>query len=82
MSKVIRIDQMKQMLGLSKSCIYQLIKDELLPNGFKISRRAVGWLENDVQTIMRLRSEGKSVGQISSLVREINARANGQLNAE
>ncbi len=40
--------QVETRTGLSRSTIYQYIKDGAFPKPFPLGRRAVGWLESDV----------------------------------
>lgn len=47
---IIRLPQVKQRTGLSRSTLYLLIKDRKFPMPIQIGARAVGWLESDVDT--------------------------------
>ena len=44
----LRRKQVETRTGLSRSMIYQHIKDGAFPKPFPLGRRAVGWLESDV----------------------------------
>lgn len=46
--KIIRITQVKERTGLSRSTLYSLIKEKKFPAPVAISVRAVGWLSSDV----------------------------------
>jgi len=46
---VIRLPQVCALVGLSRSMIYLLESQGLFPHRLKIGKRAVGWLEREVQ---------------------------------
>lgn len=46
--KVLRLTDVTQKTGLSRHRIAELEKLELFPQRFKISLRAVGWLESEI----------------------------------
>ena len=53
--KTIRILRQPEVLartGLSKSTIYQLIKEKQFKPPIKLGARAVGWLENDIDEFL------------------------------
>ncbi len=45
---IIRLPQVKQRTGLSRSTIYELIKRGQFKKPISLGARAVGWLESDV----------------------------------
>ena len=44
----LRRKQVEQRTGLSRSTLYQFIKDGAFPKPVPLGRRAVGWLESEV----------------------------------
>ncbi|MFZ2999140.1 MAG: AlpA family phage regulatory protein [Undibacterium umbellatum] len=48
MQTIIRLPQVKQRTGLSRSTIYSLIKVGQFKAPISLGARAVGWLESDV----------------------------------
>lgn len=46
--RIIRLKEVISMTGLSRSTIYQYIKDGLFPPQIKLGLRCVGWTETDV----------------------------------
>lgn len=48
-TRVLRMKGMPERCGLSRSALYQKIKEGSFPRGFALSARAVGWLESDVE---------------------------------
>jgi prophage regulatory protein len=46
---ILRLPQVKQRTGLSRSTIYARIKAGLFKSPISLGARAVGWLESDVE---------------------------------
>lgn len=46
--KTLRIKQVKELTGLSRSSIYFYMKLGTFPKNFQLTARSVGWLEKDV----------------------------------
>lgn len=49
--RVLRMNEVMYITGLSKSSVYRLTADkiEAVPNSISLGGRAVGWLESEVQ---------------------------------
>lgn len=47
-NRILRLTEVKEVTGLSRSTIYQYIKDGLFPPQIKLGLRCVGWTEKDV----------------------------------
>ena len=45
---ILRLPQVEQRTGLSRSTLYQYMKDGYFPKTVPLGPRAVGWLESDV----------------------------------
>ena len=45
---ILRLPQVEQRTGLSRSTLYQYMKDGYFPKPIPLGPRAVGWLESDV----------------------------------
>jgi prophage regulatory protein len=41
--KILRLDDVLDMLGIGRSTLYRMIKEGTFPSGQKISKRCVGW---------------------------------------
>jgi len=52
---IIRLPQVKQRTGLSRSTIYSLIKDGQFKPPINLGARAVGWLESDISEFIESR---------------------------
>ncbi|WP_292931774.1 AlpA family transcriptional regulator [Noviherbaspirillum sp.] len=52
---IIRLPQVKQRTGLSRSTIYSLIKAGQFKAPISLGARAVGWLESDVSDFIESR---------------------------
>jgi prophage regulatory protein len=48
MSKILRLQEVLNRTGLSKSAIYEQIHQGQFPKQIKIAPRTVGWLESEV----------------------------------
>ncbi|KIF81277.1 helix-turn-helix transcriptional regulator [Noviherbaspirillum autotrophicum] len=61
--RILRLQQVKEHTGLSRSTIYALIKAGLFPAPILLGARAVGWLESDVSEFIegRVKASRKSV---------------------
>lgn len=46
--RIIRIEEVKKMTGLSRSTIYRLMDKGGFPNRIVLSARSVGWVESEV----------------------------------
>lgn len=54
-NNMIRMNVVKEMTGLSRSTIYQFIKDGKFPEQIKLGERASGWLESEVDDWLQKR---------------------------
>ena len=46
--RLLRIDEVLEMVGISKSVLYEMIGREQFPRPVRISLRAVGWRQRDI----------------------------------
>lgn len=53
--RILRIDEVVRLTGLSKAMIYALIKQGLFPRPVLLSKRAVGWIEEDLEAWIKSR---------------------------
>lgn len=47
--RLLRLPQVMEVVGLSRSTIYALQEEERFPKRVKLATRAVGWLEAEIQ---------------------------------
>lgn len=47
--KILRLPEVKNSTGLSRSSIYLRIAEDDFPKSISLGGRAVGWLESDIQ---------------------------------
>lgn len=59
--KILKMPQVSEVTGLSKSSIYELIRDGKFPKQIKLSVRSVGWLESDIDSWLDARIAGEVV---------------------
>ena len=57
---ILRINEVKNITSMSNSTIYELIKTNKFPRPKRIGKRAVGWLENDIQAWLDSRPQAGS----------------------
>ena len=60
MERILRIKDVIKITAMSNSTIYELIKSNDFPRPKRIGKRAVGWLENDIQNWVDSRPLGGS----------------------
>ena len=49
MNRIIRLPEVKEMTGLSRSTIFTAMKLGKFPKSFKISDNATGWMLDDIE---------------------------------
>ena len=64
----LRLPQVKTKTGLSRSAIYAQQEEGIFPPSIPLGARAVGWLEAEVEAVIRARSRGHSDEMIRQLV--------------
>ena len=47
--QILRLEQVCRMTGLSKSLVYQMEAEQRFPKRIRLTERAVGWIEGEVQ---------------------------------
>jgi prophage regulatory protein len=52
---ILRLPEVRQITGLSRSSIYALQTTQSFPHSVKLSERAVGWLESEVRIWLEAR---------------------------
>lgn len=62
MEKFLRINDVVEVTGLSRSTIYALQKNAMFPHGVKLCRGAVGWLASEIQGWIAERAQ---IGRVS-----------------
>jgi prophage regulatory protein len=72
-SKILRIPQLKERLGIARPTIYVHIKKGLLPEPIKLlGGTSSGWLESEINKIIDAVSAGKPDDFIKAMVAEFN----------
>jgi prophage regulatory protein len=61
MHRILRLPDVKRSTGFSRSTIYLRIAQGTFPKPVSLGRRAVGWLEAEVQRRLQRRIEAKAV---------------------
>ncbi|HEY0684675.1 MAG TPA: AlpA family phage regulatory protein [Steroidobacter sp.] len=64
--RILRLPDVIDRVGLQKTQIYDLMKRQLFPQAMKLSVRAVGWFEHEIDAYLTARAaqrEAVSMGQ-------------------
>ncbi len=59
--KVIRMPQVEDKVGLKRATIWRLIAAGHLPKPIKISARASGWIESEIDEFIQRRAESRNI---------------------
>jgi prophage regulatory protein len=57
MSKILRLPEVIELCAISRSSLYQFIKDDKFPKPIRLGERAVGWLESEISGWISERAE-------------------------
>jgi prophage regulatory protein len=68
MNILLRMEDLKTILGLCKSSIYLKVKRGLLPPPVQIGERAVAWPSREIEMITAAQISGRPEGVIKALV--------------
>lgn len=68
MYSFIRANKAQLVLGLPKSTFYSQISEGLLPPPIRLGKRSVGWLESEINAVIRARIQNRSDNEIKVLV--------------
>ena len=71
--QILRLPQVKDLSGLSRSCIYQHAANGTYPPPVKLAAKAAGWPRHEVEAMNRARIAGKSDAEIRALVKRLVA---------
>ena len=64
--RILSIKDVTSQLGISKSGLYNLVKNGYLPKGIALGARKVGWLQSDVDEFIQKQLEkSRSVRHVS-----------------
>lgn len=47
--KILRLRDVEAVTGLSKSSVYQMMQDGTFPRAVKLTAKAVGWFEDEIE---------------------------------
>lgn len=72
--QILRKPQVLQFLSISKSTFHNQINEGLLCSPISLGFRAKGYLNHEVQEVLKARITGKSDDEIRSLVIELEAK--------
>lgn len=70
LQKFIRASAAQSALALPKSSFYARIEEGLLPPPIRLGKRSVGWLESEINAVIRARIQNRSDDEIKALVQQ------------
>ena len=62
-TRILRLPDVKNRTGLSRSTIYALVKNGHFPKYISLGVRSVGWLESEVEAWIEARINASRIGQ-------------------
>ncbi|QYK02411.1 helix-turn-helix transcriptional regulator [Shewanella psychrotolerans] len=69
--RIVRKNEAKLMLGISKSTLHERINAGLIPPPFRLSGRAVGWFEDEIQHILLALAAGQTDSELTLIVKKL-----------
>ena len=60
--RIMRLDEVKKITGLSKASIYRFEKNGDFPKKVNIGKRSIGWFESDVEEFLLALKETNDSG--------------------
>jgi prophage regulatory protein len=68
--RFIRLHELTAVTGMSRSTIYNRMKDGSFPRSYQLGARLVAWLEKDVESWMASKVEGSKWNEVKDWGRE------------
>lgn len=59
-SKIIRLPEVMEMVGLKRSSIYSYMNDGQFPKSIPLGGRSVGWLESEIEQWLHSKIQARS----------------------
>jgi len=70
---ILRLPQVKAKTGLGRSTIFSQSGEGLLPPPIRLGARAVGWVEEEIDAVLKARIAGAGADEVKGLVAELVA---------
>jgi len=77
-STVLRLPDVRRKTGLGRSTILAQVAVGLLPPPIRLGARAVGWVEQEIDAVLKARIAGAGADQVKGLVAELVAARSGE----
>ena len=71
MTRLLRIPEVENVLGLKKSAIYNMVNEGLLTKPIKMGRKVSLWPDYEVQAIVEAIIENREEKEMKSIVEEL-----------
>lgn len=69
--QIIRREEAQNSFAVSRANFYKKVASGLYPPSISLGARAVGWIESEVQAVLRAFTLGKSETEIKELVKNL-----------
>lgn len=69
--RILRLPEVKTRLGLSRSTLYQRIREKTFPRPISLGARSIGWLEREVSAMLAATVRAEPEVTIRALVVEL-----------
>lgn len=79
--RIFRLKELVILLGLSKSTIYERIRNGVLPKPISLGGSAKGWIGSEIEHILKCMVAGYSQKQLSKEVLSIHERRSNDLDS-
>jgi prophage regulatory protein len=73
MERILRLPEVMKNSGLSRSSVYNQIRDGFFPRPVLLGKRAVGWRESEVAAMISARVRGAGFNELRALVAKLEA---------
>ena len=75
--KIVRLNAAKAIFAMPKSSFYDRVKRGLIPPSISLGGRSVGWIQSELNEVIKAMAKGKSQDEIKKLVINLQSlRAN------
>jgi len=71
---ILRVNRVMDCMGVRRTSIHEAVKDGTLTRPIRVTARAVGWPEHEVNAVIAARIAGKSKAEIQALVTELHTQ--------
>jgi prophage regulatory protein len=74
-ASILRLPAVLKRVGLSRSSVYKMLKEQQFPASTRVGKSAVGWLDSQIQAFIEARANGKSWQEVAAANDQGESRA-------